>query len=209
MIQTEGSLKHLLPDPDPVTLNLRQRSRRYGQLCKASFDGSSAGINAASFDTDPNCLVLITSGEQRPMSCIRSTCNVMPKRNSRRTLELSRYRPLYARYRSRGADAPGVDMEKRRAVIGERLENAVWSGTPLLVRPSQQKVKTRKLWACHLGPELGGQGYGQNPVQQIGMDKNQPSVGVYRWRIFGAAVSRNVMWFEGVGARCPCANWWR
>jgi acyl-CoA dehydrogenase len=30
-----------------------------------------------------------------------------------------------------------------------------------LVRPLQQKVKDHKLWACHLGPELGGQGYGQ------------------------------------------------
>lgn len=30
-----------------------------------------------------------------------------------------------------------------------------------LVRPLQQKVRERKLWACHLGPELGGQGYGQ------------------------------------------------
>jgi acyl-CoA dehydrogenase len=30
-----------------------------------------------------------------------------------------------------------------------------------LVRPLQQNVKARKLWACHLGPELGGQGYGQ------------------------------------------------
>lgn len=30
-----------------------------------------------------------------------------------------------------------------------------------LVRPLQQQVKARGLWACHLGPELGGQGYGQ------------------------------------------------
>jgi acyl-CoA dehydrogenase len=30
-----------------------------------------------------------------------------------------------------------------------------------LARPLQRKVKDRKLWACHLGPELGGQGYGQ------------------------------------------------
>ena len=29
------------------------------------------------------------------------------------------------------------------------------------VRPLQQRVKERGLWACHLGPELGGQGYGQ------------------------------------------------
>jgi acyl-CoA dehydrogenase len=30
-----------------------------------------------------------------------------------------------------------------------------------LIPPLQQKVKERGLWACHLGPELGGQGYGQ------------------------------------------------
>jgi acyl-CoA dehydrogenase len=30
-----------------------------------------------------------------------------------------------------------------------------------LVRPLQAEVKQRKLWACHLEPELGGQGYGQ------------------------------------------------
>lgn len=30
-----------------------------------------------------------------------------------------------------------------------------------LVRPLQQRVRDRKLWACHLGPNLGGPGYGQ------------------------------------------------
>ena len=30
-----------------------------------------------------------------------------------------------------------------------------------LVRPLQRIVKERSLWACHLGPELGGRGYGQ------------------------------------------------
>ncbi|WP_101676264.1 acyl-CoA dehydrogenase family protein [Alloalcanivorax mobilis] len=30
-----------------------------------------------------------------------------------------------------------------------------------LVRPLQALVKERGLWACHLGPELGGKGYGQ------------------------------------------------
>src|SRR3954467_8346308 len=30
-----------------------------------------------------------------------------------------------------------------------------------VARPLQQQVKDRKLWAAHLGPELGGQGYGQ------------------------------------------------
>ena len=30
-----------------------------------------------------------------------------------------------------------------------------------LVRPLQSEVKARGLWGCHLGPELGGKGYGQ------------------------------------------------
>jgi len=30
-----------------------------------------------------------------------------------------------------------------------------------LIKPLQQRVKERGLWACHLGPELGGPGYGQ------------------------------------------------
>jgi len=30
-----------------------------------------------------------------------------------------------------------------------------------IVRPLQQQVKDQELWACHLGPNLGGPGYGQ------------------------------------------------
>ena len=30
-----------------------------------------------------------------------------------------------------------------------------------LIRPLQEKVREKKLWACHLGPDLGGPGYGQ------------------------------------------------
>ncbi len=30
-----------------------------------------------------------------------------------------------------------------------------------LVRPLQAQVRKRRLWACHLGPDLGGPGYGQ------------------------------------------------
>jgi acyl-CoA dehydrogenase len=29
------------------------------------------------------------------------------------------------------------------------------------IKPLQAEVKKQKLWACHLGPDLGGQGYGQ------------------------------------------------
>jgi len=30
-----------------------------------------------------------------------------------------------------------------------------------VVEPLKQKVKDQRLWACHLGPDLGGEGYGQ------------------------------------------------
>jgi acyl-CoA dehydrogenase len=30
-----------------------------------------------------------------------------------------------------------------------------------LIKPLQQQVRDKELWACHLGPELGGPGYGQ------------------------------------------------
>src|SRR4051812_16974439 len=30
-----------------------------------------------------------------------------------------------------------------------------------LIKPLQDRVREQQLWACHLGPELGGPGYGQ------------------------------------------------
>ena len=33
-----------------------------------------------------------------------------------------------------------------------------------VIRPLQEKVKARGLWACHLGPDLGGLGYGQTKL---------------------------------------------
>src|SRR5437660_12832368 len=30
-----------------------------------------------------------------------------------------------------------------------------------IVDPLKEEVRRRRLWACHLGPDLGGQGYGQ------------------------------------------------
>ena len=48
---------------------------------------------------------------------------------------------------------PLVHLEIWRAGPGSRpYEQAI--------RPLQKKVREQGLWACHLGPELGGQGYG-------------------------------------------------
>src|SRR5579862_4609087 len=43
------------------------------------------------------------------------------------------------------------------------LGMAVWGseGREKFIKPMQAEVKAQGLWACHLGPELGGQGYGQ------------------------------------------------
>lgn len=49
-----------------------------------------------------------------------------------------------------------------------------------LVGPLQQQVKDRGLWACHLGPELGGPGYGQVKLalmnQILGRSRFAPTV---------------------------------
>ena len=49
-----------------------------------------------------------------------------------------------------------------------------------LVRPLQARVKERGLWACHLGPELGGKGYGQLKLalmnEQFGRSRFGPIV---------------------------------
>ena len=36
-----------------------------------------------------------------------------------------------------------------------------WDGFVTAARPMQEQVKAQGLWAAHLEPELGGQGYGQ------------------------------------------------
>jgi len=49
-----------------------------------------------------------------------------------------------------------------------------------LVKPLQQKVRDQGLWACHLGPELGGPGYGQVKLallnEILGRSRWAPSV---------------------------------
>ena len=62
------------------------------------------------------------------------------------------------------------------------LGMAVWSkeGREKFIKPLQQEVKDQKLWACHLGPELGGQGYGQLKLglmnEKLGRNGLAPSI---------------------------------
>ena len=49
-----------------------------------------------------------------------------------------------------------------------------------ILRPLQKQVRDHGLWACHLGPELGGQGYGQLKLallnELLGRSRWAPSV---------------------------------
>jgi acyl-CoA dehydrogenase len=53
-------------------------------------------------------------------------------------------------------------------------------GREKFIKPLQEKVKAQKLWACHLGPELGGQGYGQVKLglmnEKLGRNGMAPTV---------------------------------
>jgi acyl-CoA dehydrogenase len=53
-----------------------------------------------------------------------------------------------------------------------------------MVKPLQARVKAAGLWACHLGPELGGQGYGQVKLALM-----NELLGRYQWAptVFGTA----------------------
>ena len=44
---------------------------------------------------------------------------------------------------------------------GDRAFHPLDPALRAIVDPLKQQVRDRGLWACHLGPELGGQGYGQ------------------------------------------------
>src|ERR1700739_3986219 len=48
------------------------------------------------------------------------------------------------------------------------------------LKPLQEQVKAQGLWACHLGPELGGQGFGQLKLalmnEKLGRNGLAPSV---------------------------------
>ena len=62
------------------------------------------------------------------------------------------------------------------------LGMAAWgtAGRAKFIKPLQDKVKAEGLWACHLGPELGGQGYGQVKLalmnEKLGRNSLAPSV---------------------------------
>ncbi|MDQ2861912.1 MAG: acyl-CoA dehydrogenase family protein [Pseudomonadota bacterium] len=54
------------------------------------------------------------------------------------------------------------------------------AGREEFIKPLQQKVRDQGLWACHLGPELGGQGFGQLKLalinEKLGRNSLAPTV---------------------------------
>jgi acyl-CoA dehydrogenase len=54
------------------------------------------------------------------------------------------------------------------------------AGREKFIKPLQQKVRDHGLWACHLGPELGGQGFGQLKLalinEKLGRNALAPTV---------------------------------
>jgi acyl-CoA dehydrogenase len=52
------------------------------------------------------------------------------------------------------------EVEPLRFVLGDPYDMAD-ERSQAVARPLKEQVKERGLWACHLGPELGGRGYGQ------------------------------------------------
>ena len=53
------------------------------------------------------------------------------------------------------------EVEPLDLLWGDRTFHPLDDDLRAIVDPLKQQVRDRGLWACHLGPELGGQGYGQ------------------------------------------------
>ncbi len=56
-------------------------------------------------------------------------------------------------------DAFMADEVEPVSHLGMAIHGA--AGRETFIKPLQRKVRDQGLWACHLGPELGGQGFGQ------------------------------------------------
>jgi acyl-CoA dehydrogenase len=53
------------------------------------------------------------------------------------------------------------EVEPLDLLWGDRTFHPLDDKLRTIVDPLKQRVRDQKLWACHLGPELGGEGYGQ------------------------------------------------
>ena len=54
-----------------------------------------------------------------------------------------------------------TEVEPLDLLWGDKVFHPLDDTLRKVVDPLKQEVRARRLWACHLGPELGGEGYGQ------------------------------------------------
>lgn len=72
-----------------------------------------------------------------------------------------------------------TEIEPLDLILGDPYDKSD-SQAQALIRPLQQQVRDHGLWACHLGPELGGPGFGQVKLallnEILGRSRWAPSV---------------------------------
>lgn len=68
--------------------------------------------------------------------------------------------PAYQKLLDWADEFVSANVEPLDHVLGSPYDKTDEQAMAVL-RPLQERVREQNLWACHLGPELGGQGYGQ------------------------------------------------
>ena len=66
----------------------------------------------------------------------------------------------YQRLLEWASDFVATEVEPLDLILGDPFEKSDRRAMAI-VKPLEHRVKEQGLWACHLGPELGGKGYGQ------------------------------------------------
>ena len=85
----------------------------------------------------------------------------------------------YQRLLEWASDFVATEVEPLDLILGDPFDKSDRRAMAI-VKPLEQRVKEQGLWACHLGPELGGKGYGQVKLallnEVIGRSRWAPSV---------------------------------
>ena len=77
------------------------------------------------------------------------------------------------------------EVEPLDLLWGDRTFHPLDDTLRTIVDPLKQQVRDQKLWACHLGPELGGEGYGQVKLSLMNEILGRSSVGPDHLRVPG------------------------
>ena len=87
--------------------------------------------------------------------------------------------PEYQRLLDWASNFVTTEIEPLDLVLGDPFDKSDRRAMAI-VKPLENQVKEQGLWACHLGPELGGRGYGQVKLallnEIIGRSRWAPSV---------------------------------